>query len=198
MLMPARVYAPERALADGKPLPLLIALHGAGVDENAFMDGYGGGEIKRLADKHGFIVVSPSTYWCTPNPAALKGIIDALTFDYPIDRSRVYLLGHSLGAIAAATMAQGDPDDVAAVALLAAKDFQPPARRFPPTLLIAAQLDPVFDPLELEAAAKRAQAAHLPVEFEMMKDYGHCNMAAAALPRTVEWLLAHQRGASKK
>ena len=198
MQMPARIYAPERALADGKPLPLLIALHGAGADENAFMDGYGGGEIKRLADKHRFLVVSPSTYWCTPNPAALKGIIDTLAFDYPIDRSRVYLLGHSLGALAAATMSQRDPDDVAAVALLAAKDFQPPARQIPPTLLVAAQLDPVFDPLALESAARRAQAAHLPVEFEMMHDYGHCNMPTAALPHAVDWLLAHRRGASKK
>jgi predicted esterase len=193
MQIPARVYAPERALAERKSLPLIIALHGAGADENAFMDGYGGGEIKRLADKHGFVVVSPSTYWCTPNPAALKGMIDTLAFDYPIDQSRVYLLGHSLGAIAAGTMSQRDPDEVAAVVLLATKDFQPTGRQIPPTLLVAAELDPVFDPLALQAAAKRAQAAHLPVEFEMMKNYGHCNMPAAALTRAVEWLLAHRK-----
>ena len=42
-----RLQAPPAA-ARGTPLPLVIALHGAGGSENLFFDGYGNGLIARL------------------------------------------------------------------------------------------------------------------------------------------------------
>jgi poly(3-hydroxybutyrate) depolymerase len=55
--MPYRVYVPSTW--DGKAsLPILLMLHGAGANENTYMD-QANGLLMKLAEQHGFIVVSP-------------------------------------------------------------------------------------------------------------------------------------------
>ena len=55
--MPYRVYVPRTW--DGKAsLPILLMLHGAGANENTYMD-QADGLLMKLAEQHGFIVVSP-------------------------------------------------------------------------------------------------------------------------------------------
>jgi len=55
--MPYRVYVPKTW--DGKAsLPILLMLHGAGANENTYMD-QADGLLMKLAEQHSFIVVSP-------------------------------------------------------------------------------------------------------------------------------------------
>jgi poly(3-hydroxybutyrate) depolymerase len=55
--MPLRIYVPTTW--DGEAaLPIVLMLHGAGADENAYMDA-ADGLLMRLAERHGYIVVSP-------------------------------------------------------------------------------------------------------------------------------------------
>jgi len=55
--MPYRIYVPTTW--DGKrSLPILLFLHGAGANESTYLD-MAGGLLGRLAEKHGYIVVSP-------------------------------------------------------------------------------------------------------------------------------------------
>jgi predicted esterase len=55
--MPYRVYVPSSW--DGeRPLPIVLFLHGAGADENSYMD-MADGLLTKLAERHGYIVVSP-------------------------------------------------------------------------------------------------------------------------------------------
>ncbi len=55
--MPYRIYVPTRW--DGKSsLPILLFLHGAGANESTYLD-IAGGLIEKLAEQHGYIVVSP-------------------------------------------------------------------------------------------------------------------------------------------
>jgi poly(3-hydroxybutyrate) depolymerase len=55
--MPYRVYVPTRW--DGKSsLPILLFLHGAGANENSYLD-MASGLLGRLAEQHGYIVVAP-------------------------------------------------------------------------------------------------------------------------------------------
>ena len=55
--MPYRVYVPTTW--DGKAaLPIILMLHGAGANENSYMD-QAGGLLRTLAEQHGYIVVSP-------------------------------------------------------------------------------------------------------------------------------------------
>jgi poly(3-hydroxybutyrate) depolymerase len=55
--MPYRIYVPTRW--DGESsLPILLFLHGAGANESSYLD-MAGGLLGQLAEKHGYIVVSP-------------------------------------------------------------------------------------------------------------------------------------------
>ena len=55
--MSYRVYVPQTW--DGKAsLPIILMLHGAGANENTYMD-QAGGLLPKLAEQHGYIVVSP-------------------------------------------------------------------------------------------------------------------------------------------
>lgn len=93
-----RVQAPD-AVKAGKPVPVVFALHGAGGSENMFFDGYGDGLVGKLAAERGWLLVSPLV---SGTPASAE-VLDELNKLYPIDREKVFVLGHSMGA--AATMA---------------------------------------------------------------------------------------------
>jgi poly(3-hydroxybutyrate) depolymerase len=129
--MPYRLYVP--AAWDGhSSLPLIVMLHGAGADENMYMD-MNNKQILRLAGQHGYIVASPLGFsrmgaYGTPLrlPAVFgqaeaaakqragvtpevehtlelseKDVINVLEIvlnEYPIKRSSVFLMGHSMGS----------------------------------------------------------------------------------------------------
>lgn len=113
---PVRLLAPAAA-AKGQPLPLVIAMHGAGGSENLFFDGYGRGAIARFCEKRGWLLVAPrGSAGFTPVRAA--EIIEAIDLLYPVDRKQVFLVGHSMGAMQAVASAQATPERFAAVAAL--------------------------------------------------------------------------------
>jgi predicted peptidase len=129
--MPYRLYIP--ASWDGRsPLPLIVMLHGAGSDENWYIDA-NDRQLIRLAEQHGYILVSPLGYtrmgaYGTPlrlpavfgNPEIAaqqrvavsaeqertlelseKDVINVLEIvlnEYPVDRSSMFLMGHSMGS----------------------------------------------------------------------------------------------------
>jgi predicted peptidase len=55
--MPYRVYVPT-TWQPGRALPILLFLHGAGANESTYFD-LADGLLPRLAEQHGYIVVSP-------------------------------------------------------------------------------------------------------------------------------------------
>lgn len=129
--MPYRVYVP--ATWDGKEsLPIILMLHGAGSDENAYMD-MADGMLPKLAGQHGYIVVSPNgmgPLGAYGNPLRLPAVfgesevaaeqragvtperqrtlnlselevmttLEVVTEAYGADRSRTFLMGHSMGS----------------------------------------------------------------------------------------------------
>lgn len=113
---PVRLLAPE-AVRQGQPLPLVVALHGAGGTENLFFEAYGGGAVVRRCRERGWLLVAPrgSLFELTP---PLADLVDAVGRLYPIDRRRVFVVGHSLGAVQAVNAARQAPRTFAAVAAL--------------------------------------------------------------------------------
>ncbi|MGH9799820.1 MAG: hypothetical protein ACRD82_05595, partial [Blastocatellia bacterium] len=55
---PYRFFVPTNYDAK-KKWPLVVALHGMGGDENGFFAGYNNGEIKRIAEARGYLIVCP-------------------------------------------------------------------------------------------------------------------------------------------
>lgn len=122
-LQPYRLFVPSSY--DGeKPAGLVVALHGMGGDENSIFDQYAAGRMKAEAEKRGLFVVCPkgrgpaSMY----RGAAEQDVLDVLAEvkrDYKIDPKRVYLMGHSMGAYGAWSIAMNHPDLFAALGPIA-------------------------------------------------------------------------------
>lgn len=126
-----RLYVPTTWDGHSK-LPLIVFLHGAGSDENRYMDS-NNKQIERLAEQHGYVVVSPLGYspmgaYGTPlrlpavfgqaDPAAKQraavtpdaehtlelsekdviNVLEIVLAEYPINRSSIFLAGHSMGS----------------------------------------------------------------------------------------------------
>jgi poly(3-hydroxybutyrate) depolymerase len=147
--MPYRVYVPSTW--DGKEaLPIILMLHGAGSDENAYMD-MADGMLPKLAEQHGFIVVSPNglgPLGAYGNPLRLPAVfgesqiaaeqraavsterqrtlnlselevmtaLEVVTEAYGADRSRTFLMGHSMGSGGTWHLAARYPERWAAIA----------------------------------------------------------------------------------
>ena len=190
--VPFRVYMPASA-AEESAVPVVVAFHGAGGDENMFMSAYGAGIIKRLADEHGFLLASPLTYEFggSDGPERFDQLVDALALTYPIDRHRIYVIGHSMGGGAITNLAKARPEAITAAVALAGFRGYEGAESVPPTYVIAAEHDPLVPPARIEPLAKQAEEAGLPVEYELLKGYGHTLVVGDVLPKAVEWLLQH-------
>ncbi|MBL9118347.1 MAG: hypothetical protein JNL80_00355 [Phycisphaerae bacterium] len=186
--VPCRVYVPESLTKESRPA-LLIALHGAGGDESMFMDGYGGGQLKGLAAKYGFVVVAPATTSFALTPVVFESIVEEMTFCAGIDPDRVFLLGHSMGAGAAGSITELRPGRVAAVAMLAGMGGTPDTS-WPPTMIVAGGLDPLFPIARMQASAEQGKAAGATVRFVASPHDGHTLVVTAMLPSVVEWMMS--------
>lgn len=187
--VPVRIYAPP-AVASRRPLPVVIALHGLGGDENMFMEGLGAGSLRRLAEELGFLLVTPSTYSVLPNPLAFDTLLESIAALYPVDRSRVYVIGHSMGAMVAGSWASLHRDRLAAACLIAGGQIF--GESSAPALLVAGEFDSLFKVERLQALAEGARRRGLPVEFRVMLNYGHVLLVGDILPEATRWLLAHR------
>jgi predicted peptidase len=135
-IMPYRVFVPKAY--KGRPTPLVIALHGLGVTEDSFFDSYERMPVQ-LAEQHGFLLAAPlgfrvdgfygSEILRPTEPAdkrkvelSEKDVLEVLRLmraSYNVDTTRVYLLGHSMGAIGAWHLAAKYPERWAGVAAFA-------------------------------------------------------------------------------
>ncbi len=134
-IMPYRVLVPKTYNAS-KPVPLVVTLHGLGSSEDTFMDAYSR-RIPELAEQYGYIAVSPLGY--RPDgfygfsygidPASRRKqelseqdvmlVLARIRRDYKIDDSRIYLMGHSMGAIGTWFLGAKYPDLWAALGTVA-------------------------------------------------------------------------------
>ena len=185
MDLPTRQYVPE---GDG-PFPLVVAFHGAGGDENMFFDGYGDGTLAKLAYERKFALVSPPTIPFSISPKLFERFLDEVARDMPIDRSRVMLVGHSMGAMAASRLAVGSEPLVAGAACIAGFADGARDRKAAPRAVYLAELDPIFAADRMRASVEGAKERGLAVEVTEIKDEGHTLVVDQVLPAAVEWLL---------
>jgi poly(hydroxyalkanoate) depolymerase family esterase len=123
-----KVYIPNNG--SGKPVPLLVMLHGCTQSPDDFAAGTC---MNRLADLHGFLVVYPAQAaaangmkcwnWYDENeqvrdqgePSLIAGITRKVASEYAIDKQRIFIAGLSAGAAMAVILGVTYPDVFAAV-----------------------------------------------------------------------------------
>ena len=118
-----RLEVPDLSEGDAsKKRPVLIALHGAGGSENMFFETYGAGRLVSLSRERGWIVVSPRQSMLGFGGGGLgldvRSILEVLETVLPIDRERVFLVGHSMGAAQAIAQVSKSPEEIRGVAAL--------------------------------------------------------------------------------
>ena len=178
-IMPYRVFVPK-AYTGTKAFPLIIALHGLGGTEDGMLDRYGK-RIPTLAEDRGYIVASPLGYRVDGfYGSAIAATSDArerrqrelseqdvmqvlkrMRADYKIDESRIYLMGHSMGAIGAWALAAKYPDIWAAVAPFAGVAIPASVARFRhiPQFVVHGDADPTVNVIGLAEHGCRDEEA---------------------------------------
>jgi poly(3-hydroxybutyrate) depolymerase len=167
-IMPYRVYVPTGY--DGtRPFPLVVALHGLGATEDSFMDGYGK-VMPALAEQRNYIAVAPlgfrvdGFYGFRAAAAATPGqrrrgelseldvmeVLKRIRRDYRIDDARIYLMGHSMGAIGTWALGAKYPDLWAALAPISGlgDPATVPAMRHIPQIVVHGDADPTVNVAE--------------------------------------------------
>lgn len=187
--IPMRLYAPRNRASEAKAV--VIALHGAGADENMFFEGYGAGVLRDLAELGGFIAASPATVEFLRAPGALDTLLAVLEREQSIDRSRVYVLGHSMGGAAALRLATEQRQAVRAAVVIAGAGPTPADGQMSPTLFVGAETDLVIPVTRVRASYGAAKAAGAPVEFVQADGWGHTLVVGAWLGDALRWLFAH-------
>lgn len=173
-----RVFFPGAAAESA--MPLVVAFHGAGGDENFLFEVAGQGRIKTLAERHGALVVAPFTIDFMSSKKAFESLLAGIKADYDFDESRVFVVGHSMGAMTVAKLCQWAPERLAAAACIAGfteQEFGP----IPPIHVISGELDSIVPFAGVKSAAEAAASAGAPVRFTAMKDQGHTLLLPAAL-----------------
>jgi poly(3-hydroxybutyrate) depolymerase len=214
-MMPYRVYVPEKW--DGRSkLPMVFILHGATRDDNFYFD-RDGHILTKLAEQHGYLVVCPFGYRPTGGwgaSAMMSGgemdwarlrqtqwseqdalnVYDLVTKEYPIDTSRVYLFGHSMGGTGAWYFGQKFRERWAAVVSSAAAISKPEAIPYErlkdvPLMVVVGDKDPLA--AGVRATIKSAREHGLNPEYVEVPGATHETIVALIEPRVFDFFDRH-------
>jgi len=110
-------YIPLKATLDA-PAPLLLLLHGSGRDGRSLLDPW-----VPFAKENGIVLVAPESVtrqgWSMRDdgPDFFYALIEMIRLQFPVDPRRVYVFGHSAGAVHGLAMAVLESEYFAAVAV---------------------------------------------------------------------------------
>ena len=165
------VFVPK-IVADGPGAPVLVLLHGSGRDGLSQIDPW-----KDTASREGIILVAPNAVnprgWEIPSdgPEPLIAIAEAVRTKYQADSNRVYLFGHSAGAVFSLYMACVKPNYFAAIAAHAGDVPADAGKKVADAARAAERKTPIFvqvgtdDPYFPVADVRRTQALFVEAGF---------------------------------
>ena len=205
-LQPYRLFVPAN-YQKTKRWPLVVALHGMGSDENTLFDGYQNGEIKRMAEARGYLVVcpkgrGPTSMYLGNAERDVIDVIGEVKREYVIDEDRVYLMGHSMGGYGTWSIAVNHPGIFAALAPIAGGG----------SFLITAKLRQIKHipwivthgtrdaTVPVEESRKMVQAGlklGIKIKFNEIAGGDHFNVVVPAFKEIFDWFDAHKRSSEK-
>lgn len=218
-IMPYRVYVPK-AFDAGKSYPLIIALHGLGGTETTMLP-QANAPLAKMAEEHGYIVASPMGYrrnggygrlppGASDTAAAqlvrlseedVMNVLKLMRAQYKIDPSRIYLMGHSMGASGTWNLGTKYADIWAALGPIAGA---PPVEMIPvqklkdngvPVMVVHGDADrtaPVEGSRALVAEMKKLGVTH---EYIEVPGGTHGDVVGPNIPKIVEYFNQHTRAA---
>ena len=173
------LYIPDNVKA-ATPAPLIVLLHGSNRNGLSLVEKW-----KDLADKEGIILVGPdssdSARWSLDNDGTefLHELVSLLKSTHPIDSRRVYLFGHSGGAIMAILISLLESEYFAATAIHAGLldpgdyKFTDYAKRKIPLAIFVGDKDPFFPFNQVAATRDVLKAKGFTVELTKIANHDH-------------------------
>ena len=216
-IIPYRMYVPT-GYNGSKAFPLIVALHGLGGTEDSFFDNYNKA-LPPLAEQHGYILVTPLGYrvdgsygWGLGTPPADAGVRRTQDFSeqdvmqvlqrvrkqYKVDDSRIYLMGHSMGAIGSWKIAPKFPDIWAAIAPISGSGVPDTLEKIRniPQIIVHGDADPtvpVTGSRNMVAKLKELGSEHKYIE---VPGGLHGDVVAPNLAAVVEFFNTHRKSVS--
>jgi pimeloyl-ACP methyl ester carboxylesterase len=173
----------------GQLFPLIVDLHGSG---------WNGHKISfRPASRP-----AGPTFWVTPinmsgrwNIDFLNAYLDELLAILPVDKDRVYLQGHSLGAMATWEWALANPERFAAISPRAGigEPYRASRLKNVPAWVIHGDDDDVIPLASEEPMVLALQSQGAPVRLSVLKGVGHGMPADLDQQQVLDWYLRQSR-----
>jgi predicted esterase len=213
-IMPYHVYVPA-AYNGSKPFPLAVLLHGLGGTEDSFFDGYDK-KVPTLAEQHGYIIVAPLGYrvdgsygWGLGTPPAdpatrrlqdlseqdVMHVLQLVRQQYKIDASRMYLGGHSMGAIGTWKLAPKTPEVWAAIAMFAGSGVPATLDRIKQTaeFVVHGDADATVNVQGSRAMVAKAKELGIEVTYIEVPGGSHGGVVSPNLAGMFEFFDAHRK-----
>jgi poly(3-hydroxybutyrate) depolymerase len=174
--------------------PMLLLLHGSGHNGMSLIDPW-----KDLATKNGIILVAPdssdSTQWnqSADGPEFIHAVVEGAKSKYPIDPRRVYLFGHSAGAVYALYLAAVQSEYFAATAIHAGALLQSDfgiidvATRKMPIAIWVGTNDPFFSTTLVRATRDAFNSRGFSLQLTEIPGHDHNYYAIAAKINPAVW-----------
>ena len=192
------LFIPENVTAE-HPAPLLVLLHGSNHNGLSLVEKW-----KDLAASEGIILVGPdslsSASWNSPvdGPNFLHELTDQLKATYPIDPRRMYLFGHSGGAVFALYMALYESEYFAAMAVHAGamrREGHPIidlAKRKIPLYLVVGTVDQFFPLADVRATRDALNQKGFDAQLVEIKGHDHWYYDLAPKINAEAWIFLKQ------
>jgi predicted esterase len=172
------LYVPEKL--PSKP-PLILTLHGSGREGSSLVEKW-----KEIADQEGFILAGPnslnSSRWSSTDDSEdfLREIVEQLKGKYSIDPKRVFLFGHSAGAVYALNLSMSQSEYFAATAIHAGSwrsseelNIVRLAKRKTPIAIFVGDVDQYFPLDSVKKTEEQLKSNQFPVQVTIMKGHDH-------------------------
>jgi predicted esterase len=215
-IMPYRMYVPT-TYNGTKAYPLIVALHGLGGTEDAFFTNYDQ-KMPPLAERHGYIVAGVLGYrvdgsygWGLGNPPAdpstrrvqenserdVMQVLQLVRQQYKIDENRIYVMGHSMGAIGTWKIAPKFPDLWAAIGMFAGSGAPATLERIRhvPEYVVHGDADATVNVQGSRTMVAKAKELGIEVTYIEVPGGTHGGIVAPNLAGMFEFFDAHKRAA---
>jgi len=181
--------------------PLILFLHGAGErgDDLDLLKRHGIPKITEERSDFPFIAVSPQCprhSWWTAEIESLNALLDHIVESYPVDTSRVYLTGLSMGGFGTWHLAASYPERFAAIAPICGggdPEWAPRLKDIPVWVFHGAK-DEIVPLSESERMVEALKACGGDVRFTVYPEAGHDSWTQTyENPELYEWFLQHSK-----